>query len=55
MCGKFNFDLIWLSWQINKDSKHKGHESSIGEILDTCKYSKQKQTDSVMCGKVILI
>ena len=30
-----DFDLIWLSWQINKDSKQKGHESSIGEILDT--------------------
>ena len=30
-----DFDLIWLSRQINKDSKQKGHESSIGEILDT--------------------
>ena len=41
-----DFDLWWpgeildtlqnmVSWQINKDTKQKGHESSIGEILDT--------------------
>ena len=30
-----------VSWQIKKDTKQKGHESSIGEILDTL----QKQQD----------
>ena len=30
-----------VTWQINKDTKQKGHESSIGEILDTL----QKQKD----------